>query len=85
MKRDFALFKAQGRLNLLDDSEFREQSLTEYLAEPERPRSHYRPLSLVDRVIRRVLSDLTLDVLLTFNVRDFVDVCRRCRVQIAPQ
>jgi hypothetical protein len=51
------------------------------ITEPARPEAH---LSLVDRVIREMLEDrsLGLDVMVTFNQRDFADVCERRRIEI---
>jgi hypothetical protein len=43
-----------------------------------------RPLSLVDTVIREMLSDesLKIDYLITFNIKDFIDVCSRRNITI---
>lgn len=43
-----------------------------------------RPLSLVDSIIREILSDdnLKIDYLITFNVKDFIDVCQRENITI---
>jgi hypothetical protein len=43
-----------------------------------------RPISLVDMVIRYILDDVNIrkDCLLTFNRRDFVDVCRKRQIEI---
>ena len=43
-----------------------------------------RPLSLVDHVIRRMIADknLRIDCLLTFDKKDFSDVCLENRVSI---
>jgi hypothetical protein len=49
------------------------------LAEVHRPGEHYRPMSLTARVIRYILEkvNIKIDTLITFNPRDFVDVCRK--------
>ncbi len=43
-----------------------------------------RHISLVDMVIRHMLSDenFRIDYLVTFNQRDFVDVCRKRKIEI---
>jgi hypothetical protein len=43
-----------------------------------------RPLSLVDCAIRLILDDVNakIDYLITFNQRDFVDVCHRRRIKL---
>ena len=43
-----------------------------------------RPLSLVDAVLRSVIDDtnVALAALLTFNLADFVDVCRQNSVEV---
>jgi hypothetical protein len=55
------------------------EEIAEELSQVSRPVQHYRALSLTDRVLRRVLAsaDTRLDLFITFNPRDFVDVCRR--------
>lgn len=66
-------------LELLDDRPMLSGALAECLNELDRSVEHYRSLSLTDRVIRAMLADraLRIDALITFNVRDFVDVCTR--------
>jgi hypothetical protein len=49
--------------------------------------SSKRPLSLVDCVVRELLSEARLqtNALATFNVPDFYDVCRKFRKKIIPE
>ncbi len=84
--RDFSKFSAASRFQRLDDSPYRDDSLSEVFHEVLRPRSSYRPLSLADRVIRRVLADVNVktDGLVTFNVPDFADVCKKRQIEILP-
>lgn len=46
-----------------------------------------RGISLVDNILRVMMSDqnLKIDTLITFNTRDFVDVCARCRIECVNQ
>lgn len=62
--------RPQGRLHLLDDSNYRESALTHHLA-------NRRKLSLVDRVLRAMIEETKphFDVLLTYNTKDFQDSC----------
>jgi hypothetical protein len=48
---------------------------------------HYRALSLVDRVVRLMLSDfnLKIDFFITFNAGDFHDLCTRAKIVMIPQ
>ena len=58
---------------LLDDSPYREGAYRQVLRTSGR-----RPLSLVDAVLRAVIEDGNVRIagLLTFNARDFHDLCR---------
>ncbi|MFZ0911813.1 MAG: hypothetical protein WBQ76_11035 [Candidatus Korobacteraceae bacterium] len=74
----------QGRLELLSDLPFRDEVIEECFGELSKPISVARNLSVVDRVIRRALSDVNvrIDAFITFNPGDFVDVCRKYRRQM---
>ncbi len=78
LEKDLKKLKEQQRLELLNDVDYREKALDECFKETQKPRN-YRALSLVDRVIRNMLSDVSLriDYFMTFNVKDFEDVCRK--------
>lgn len=81
LKRDWKVLERQGRIELLDDSPFRERAIAECYEEVKRELNHYRGLSLVDRVIRYVLSEtnIRIDLFITFNPGDFSDICERFR------
>jgi hypothetical protein len=66
---------------LLDDSKYREASLEYVFAEARRKK---RDISLVDTVIRLVLEDINVrvDGLVTFNRRDFAEICARRNIEI---
>ena len=65
---------------LLDDSPYRAASLGGVLAQPGRP----GPLSLVDAVLCNVIEDVNVPIsaILTFNERDFLDVCLKHDVEL---
>ena len=65
---------------LLDDSSYRQDAYQSAMAMGRRG----RPLSLVDAVLRSVIDDtnVALDAVLTFNLADFVDVCRHNSVEV---
>lgn len=43
-----------------------------------------RPISLVDMIIRMMMEDVDLQIkgILTFNDKDFIDICRNKRIEI---
>lgn len=65
---------------LLDDSPYRVASLGGVMAHRGRP----GPLSLVDAVLCNVIEDVNVPVsaILTFNDRDFLDVCLQHDVEL---
>jgi predicted nucleic acid-binding protein len=79
MQNDWKRFLRLGRLIMLSDMPFRDGLIDECFDELNKPSVHARNLSLVDRVIRRALSDVNvrIDALITFNPADFADVCKR--------
>ena len=83
---DWKKLRSRNQLEFVDDSNFRDKALDECLTEAAKDSGRYRPLSLVDRVIRGLLSDpnIKIDVLLTFNIGDFSDVCRKFKKEICP-
>lgn len=73
----------RSNITRFEDQKYREDALEiGVTAKPKR----YRPLSLVDRVIRLALEDPDVNVggLLTFNPNDFRDVCRRRGIELIP-
>jgi hypothetical protein len=78
--------RSNNQLDFIPDQPFRDTSLAEWQNELARKR-HYRPLSLVDRVLRNAITSPSTKIyaLLTFNRRDFDDVCSKREVQIFPQ
>jgi predicted nucleic acid-binding protein len=62
---------------LIDDLKYRQDNLSDVFG-------NSRSLSLVDRIIRSILSDQSykIDYLITFNTGDFVDLCNYRRIEI---
>ena len=81
MVRSFERVLRRPRIVKLDDQPYRIRCLEETIAQAPR-----RPISLVDRVVRAVLSDdkYKISQLLTFNPADFVDVCKRRDITVWP-
>lgn len=67
---------------LLDDAPYRDRAI-ELAFESSLRRN--RPLSMADCLIRLLLEDPSVKVskLVTFNERDFVDVCRTRRIELS--
>ena len=84
LESDWKLLAAQQQLHLLSDLPFREGVVDECFDELKKPPVQYRKLSAVDRVIRRILSDPNIQItaFLTFNPKDFVDVCKAFRREL---
>ena len=63
---------------LLDDTPYRDEAYQTVA------RNAHRPLSLVDAVLRTIIEDTNVAVtaILTFNQRDFHDVCRQHSVEL---
>jgi predicted nucleic acid-binding protein len=73
----FESFIKNPNTKLINDLSYRESNLLEVF-------DNSRPLSLVDRIIRSILSDesFKIDYLITFNTGDFVDLCNYRRIEI---
>jgi predicted nucleic acid-binding protein len=67
-------------LEYVDDAPYREEALKQAFSWCSRG----RPLGMVDCLIRLVLDDIKIkiDVLATVDPKDFVDVCRKKRIEI---
>ncbi len=79
INKDWKKLELQKRIEYLNDLPFRQKALEECFSEISKPAFHYRAMSLVDRVIRNVLSDLSLkiDSFITFDYKHFIDVCKK--------
>jgi predicted nucleic acid-binding protein len=72
------------RIILLDDGPYRDDAL---ILSIESSLRRGRPLSMVDCVIRLLIGDVRTRIryLVTFNQRDFVDICEARQVELLPQ
>jgi hypothetical protein len=86
LDRDLKRLETRRQIQYWDDKPFRDRALEDFLREAGRPAANYRALSLVDRILRLMLSDVNLkiDFFVTFNGGDFQDVCMRSRRQMIP-
>ena len=71
-----------GKHQKIDDAKYRESALSQTMFYMRQGRS----LSLVDLVLRQMLIDEALHIkaIVTFNARDFSDVCQRQGIQFYP-
>jgi len=74
-------YRKSPRVEYCDDDSYRRQALELSFSSALRDR---RPLSMVDCLIRLIMDDTNVNIALlaTFNARDFVDVCRRRRIEL---
>jgi hypothetical protein len=85
IEAEWRKLRAGNQLAFIEDQMFRDRSLVEWQNEITRAQ-HFRPLSLVDRVLRKAIQSPAVKVhgLLTFNRRDFEDVCADREIAILP-
>ena len=69
------------RINQVDDAPYRQDALALSIESSLR---RDRPLSMVDCVLRLLIDDVSTKIryVVTFNQRDFVDVCRRRQIEL---
>ena len=79
----FNKYIRRGNLTFLNDTEYVEDA---YQLSVTSSLEKCRWLSMVDSVIRLILADehVRIHALITFNRRDFEDVCRRRKIDILP-
>jgi predicted nucleic acid-binding protein len=77
LNNDWNRLQSERRLQLLSDITFRDEVIQDCFSELQKPAGRYRALSAVDRVIRKILSDVNVQIaaFVTFNPGDFADVC----------
>jgi predicted nucleic acid-binding protein len=75
--------RVRGKLEFIEEGPYRDRALAACLPEG----GHRRALSLVDCVIRELLSDKSLQItaLATFDIPGFHDICKRLRKRIIPE
>jgi hypothetical protein len=69
------------RINQVDDAPYRQDALALSIESSLR---RDRPLSMVDCVLRLLIDDVSTKIryVVTFNLPDFVDVCRRRKIDL---
>lgn len=77
----FERFIEKNNICYLDDSPYRDNVYQQLIDSYKRQEQIY---SMVDFIIRDIIADINvkLDYLITFNKRDFEDICRRRGVEI---
>ena len=75
----FEKFLRDTHIEYIDDSIYRQAVLNQTIKSAVRG----RPISMVDMVLRFILEQLPrIDALVTFNIGDFQDVCRKRNIKI---
>ena len=84
LRIDWSALEQRQQLVLLRDEGYRNLALKDYLEETAQDG---RKLSLPDRVLRAVLSDPAnaIHVLMTYNARDFWDICASEQIRLIDQ
>jgi predicted nucleic acid-binding protein len=79
--RAFERLMSRPNVEPLDDRDYREVAYEQILSSASR-----RPMSLADMIIRLMLDDVNVRVtcFLTFNVKDFYDICQKRRIEVQP-
>ncbi|MCK9423466.1 MAG: hypothetical protein M0Q38_12800 [Bacteroidales bacterium] len=79
--RDFKLLITRTNVILLDDQEYKSEALELTF---KSALDLKKPFSLVDIIIRLMLADekLRINYLISFNPRDFIDVCSRRSISL---
>jgi predicted nucleic acid-binding protein len=78
---DFNKLLKRPQFYFIDDSDYKEAALR--LTFDSAIKTN-RNLSLVDMIIRLMLSDekMNIDYLITYNIRDFIDICLQKKIEI---
>lgn len=82
-ERLLKVLESKNLIEYVDDADYRDDCLSDTLSLG----NNYRNLSLVDRVIRRVLrdSELRIDAIITFDPGDFNDICKKREIRLLCQ
>lgn len=79
--KSFETYLKRPRISLVEDEPYRETALELCFSSALQA---YRPLSMVDCLIRLILEDINVKVsyLATFNNADFIDICQKRQIEI---
>jgi hypothetical protein len=82
LMHDWKFLSKRRCLELIDESHYRKKAMDGIFDEIKRPHGHYIALSLVDRVIREILSDRNFKIhyFKTYNQGDFTDISKKFNV-----
>ena len=86
LNSDWSRLRRWNKLTYVDDAPFRKNCEAEWLGlSPERA-GRFRGLSLVDRILMALIEDrsMSIEALLTFDLRDFSGFCAKRGVEIIP-
>ncbi len=74
-------YLARPHVERLDDTRYREDAMKLTFSSAL---TQHRPLSMIDCLIRLIMEDknVKIDLLATFNERDFADVCRKQKIEM---
>ncbi len=84
LEKDWERLRQSDRLQLISDVPYRERVVRDCFDEVAKPDHTRRGLSSVDRIVRNMLADRRnkIDAFVTFNARDFKDVCGKFRREL---
>jgi predicted nucleic acid-binding protein len=73
-----------NKIQFIDDAEYREQALAKVFEVNSNTDGYSH--SLVDAIMREMLNDINLkiDYLVTFNKKDFIDICSQRGIKMLP-
>ena len=79
--KNFEVYLKRSNITFLDDEPYRETAFQTCFSSSLQT---FRPLSMVDCLMRLILEDINVKInyLATFNDDDFIDVCQKRQVEI---
>ncbi|MDR1984182.1 MAG: hypothetical protein LBQ28_05100 [Prevotellaceae bacterium] len=79
-RNEFANILKKDNIKIVNDESIKDDALKITFNDENKKRN----LSLVDNIIRLILDDVNykIDYLITFNKRDFIDVCQKRNIKI---
>lgn len=78
---DFEKVLKNENVKIIEDNKYKENAL---FMTVDLTLNRNRPLSLVDMIIRLMIEDtnLKVDYVISFNTRDFIDLCHKHRIEL---
>jgi predicted nucleic acid-binding protein len=86
LNSDWSRLRRLRRLDLVDDSFYRQACLDEWIGFADEKPGRFRGLSLVDRILMALVEDRSksIEAFLTFDLRDFSGFCAKRGIEILP-